>query len=111
VTRVNSFTWQQFERLSGWDAGGLSQIRYVSAAGLIRIADFLDRRAGIIGEAKNVRSLSNTAQMRDLAATALSKGWALVIRIRADTKLSSPFVEALNNFVQQGGKLTIEVYR
>jgi hypothetical protein len=111
VARANSFTWQQFERLNGWGTKGVSQVGYVSAAGLSRVADYLNREAGVIGEAKNVQRLSNIAQMKDLTATALSKGWELVLRIRANTEMSKPFSDALNKFVSQGGKLTIEVYK
>jgi hypothetical protein len=111
VGRVNSFTWQQFERLGGWGEKSVSQIRYDTPGGVRRVADYLDAVKGRIGEAKNVLRLSNTRQMKDLVSTALSNGWTLVLRIREDTQISKPLLDALRDFAAKNGKIEVEIIK
>jgi RHS repeat-associated protein len=63
-----------------------------------RIPDILDHSARLIGEVKNVGSLSYTNQLRDLAAYAQQQGYTFELWVRSTTQLSGPLQRA----VEQG---------
>jgi hypothetical protein len=73
--------------------------RIASATGTAayRIPDVLDHSAGIIGEVKNVGSLSYTSQLRDFAAYADTNGYSFELYVRPTTELSAPLQEAVSN--------------
>jgi len=63
-----------------------------------RIPDVLNRANGVIGEVKNVGSLSYTSQLQDFAAYANENGLQFELTVRPSTQLSGP----LQNAIQDG---------
>jgi hypothetical protein len=61
-----------------------------------RIPDMLDEGAGLIGEVKNVQSLSYTAQLRDYVTYAETYGLDFNLWVRPSTYLSGPLREAIS---------------
>jgi RHS repeat-associated protein len=61
----------------------------------LRIPDFLNRAAGILGESKNVARLSLTAQLRDYLAYSQQQGLQFYLQIREGTRLSGPLQELI----------------
>lgn len=62
-----------------------------------RVPDVLNRAEGIIGEVKNVESLSYTSQLRDYVAYAQQNGLRFELTVRPTTQLSAPLQEAVRN--------------
>jgi hypothetical protein len=60
-----------------------------------RIPDVLDHSARVIGEMKNVGSLSYTNQLRDFAAYAQQSGYTFELWVRPTTQLSGPLQQAV----------------
>ncbi|MCB1036351.1 MAG: hypothetical protein KDD47_21175, partial [Acidobacteria bacterium] len=73
--------------------------RIASATGTAayRIPDILDHSTRVIGEVKNVRSLSYTSQLRDFAAYAGENGYTFELVVRSTTRLSGPLQQAVAN--------------
>ena len=67
-----------------------------------RIPDYLDKSKKIIGDVKNVKTLSYTNQLKDFMLYAEKYGYDFVIKIRKSTKLSS----SLKSLVD-AGKITL----
>ena len=65
-------------------------------SGITRFPDIFNAKARIIGEVKNVQSLSFTQQLRDYAAYAKATGWKLELWVRPSTRLSGPLLQAKN---------------
>jgi hypothetical protein len=61
-----------------------------------RIPDVLNREARLIGEVKNVGSLSYTNQLRDFAAYAQQQGFRFELTVRQGTQLSGPLQQAVD---------------
>ncbi|HBF33267.1 TPA: hypothetical protein DDW35_01760 [Candidatus Sumerlaeota bacterium] len=62
-----------------------------------RIPDFLDTKAGTIGEVKNVKTLSLTAQIRDDIAYAQQNGYTFTLWTRSSTVMTGPLKKAIAN--------------
>lgn len=60
------------------------------------VPDILDEAGGVIGEVKNVRNLSYTAQLRDYIAYAQAKQLQSDLYVRGSTLLSGPLQEAVH---------------
>jgi len=63
--------------------------------GRYRVPDVFDPRAGVIGEVKNVGSLSYSSQLRDYAAIAQREGYRFDLFVRRSTDLSGPLQRAI----------------
>jgi hypothetical protein len=61
-----------------------------------RVPDVLDRSGRLIGEVKNVGSLSYTSQLRDFSAFARSSGFTFELTGRGSTQLSGPLQQAVS---------------
>jgi Restriction endonuclease fold toxin 7 len=68
------------------------RIPSASGTAAYRIPDMLDHGAQVIGEVKNVASLSYTNQLRDFASYAQANGYQFQLTVRATTKLSGPLM-------------------
>ena len=62
-----------------------------------RIPDALDHSAKVIGEVKNVASLSYTRQLKDFVAYSQQSGYAFNLWVRSSTRLSGPLRQAVND--------------
>ena len=62
-----------------------------------RVPDVLNHSAKIIGEVKNVGSLSYTSQLKDYAAYAAQNGYTFELTVRSTTQLSGPLQQAVSN--------------
>jgi hypothetical protein len=73
--------------------------RIASATGsaAYRVPDVLNHSGRIIGEVKNVGSLSYTNQLRDFAAYASKNGYSFQLWVRPTTQLSGPLQQAVAN--------------
>ena len=73
--------------------------RIASATGTAayRVPDVLNHSAKIIGEVKNVGSLSYTSQLRDFAAYAAQNGYTFELTVRSTTQLSGALQQAVAN--------------
>ena len=60
----------------------------------IRIPDALDHSNKVLTEVKNVRYISNTAQLRDFTTYASGKGYVKVLIVRTDTKVAKTVYKA-----------------
>jgi hypothetical protein len=71
--------------------------RIISLTGtaMYRIPDVLDHAARIIGEVKNVASLSFTSQLQDFAAYAQQQGYTFVLWVRPTTYLAGSLQQAV----------------
>ncbi len=58
--------------------------------------DMFDRRLKAIAEVKNVKYLSNSAQLRTYAEFARQQGWTFALVVRHDTTLSGPLQTAVD---------------
>ncbi len=83
----------------GLNAAGVTQntTRIPLPNGGYRVPDILDIPGGVIGEVKNVQSLSLTAQLRDYVAYAKANGLRFDLHVRTSTTLSGPLQQAVNN--------------
>jgi hypothetical protein len=82
---------------------GLDQLGFVQNTSRIRlpgggyrVPDVLDEAAGVIGEVKNVQSLSYTSQLRDYVAHAQANQMQFDLYVRGSTRLSGPLQEAVD---------------
>ncbi len=66
-------------------------------SGVTRFPDIFNDKAGIIGEVKNVQSLSYTQQLRDYAAYAKANGLTFNLYVRLSTQMSGPLWDAINS--------------
>lgn len=57
----------------------------------------LDHAAKVIGDVKNVESLSYDAQLRDFASYAAQNGYTFELTVRKTTQLSGPLQDAVAN--------------
>jgi hypothetical protein len=73
--------------------------RIASATGTAayRVPDVLNHSARIIGDVKNVGSLSYTSQLRDFAAYASRNGYTYELWVRPTTQLSGPLQQAVSS--------------
>ena len=73
--------------------------RIASASGTAayRVPDVLNHSARVIGNVKNVGSLSYISQLRDFAAYALQNGYTFQLWVRPTTQLSGPLQQAVAN--------------
>jgi RHS repeat-associated protein len=73
--------------------------RIASATGTAayRVPDILNHSARVIGDVKNVGSLSYTSQLRDFAAYASRNGYTYELWVRPTTQLSGPLQQAVAN--------------
>jgi hypothetical protein len=67
----------------------------LSGTAAYRIPDELN--SSVIGEVKNVSSLSYTNQLRDFEAYAQQQGLTFDLYVRGSTTLSGPLQEAVDN--------------
>ena len=83
----------------GLDALGITQntSRIRLPGGGCRVPDILDEAGGIIGEVKNVQSLSYTSQLRDYVSYAQSNGLQFDLYVRGSTRLSGPLQRAIDD--------------
>ncbi len=61
-----------------------------------RIPDVLDQAGGVIGEIKNVGSLSYSSQLRDFVAYAQQTGLRFELTVRPTTQLTGPLQEMIS---------------
>ncbi len=73
--------------------------RIASASGTAayRVPDVLNHSARVIGEVKNVGSLSYTSQLRDFVSYASSNGYRFELWVRPTTQLSGPLQQAVSS--------------
>lgn len=73
--------------------------RIASATGTAsyRIPDILNHSTRVIGDVKNVGSLSYTSQLRDFAAYARANNYTFELFVRPTTQLSGPLQQAASN--------------
>ncbi len=73
--------------------------RIASASGTAayRVPDVLNHSARVIGEVKNVGSLSYTSQLRDFASYASGNGYRFELWVRPTTQLSGPLQQAVSS--------------
>jgi RHS repeat-associated protein len=76
-------------------AGNTARIQL--PGGGYRIPDILDEAGGVIGEVKNVQSLSFTSQLRDYVGYAQRNGFQFDVYVRGSTRLSGPLQRAIDN--------------
>lgn len=57
----------------------------------------LDEAGGVIGEVKNVQSLSYTAQLRDYVGYAQANQLQFDLYVRGSTRLSGPLQQAVDS--------------
>jgi hypothetical protein len=83
----------------GLDALGVTQntTRIALPGGGYRVPDILDEAAGVIGEVKNVQSLSYTSQLRDYVAYAQVNQLQFDLYVRGSTQLSGPLQQAVDD--------------
>ena len=62
-----------------------------------RIPDVLNEFENVIGEVKNVRSLSYTNQLRDYVAYSQQQGYTFELMVRQNTQLSGPLQQAVDS--------------
>jgi hypothetical protein len=83
----------------GEDAAGIvnakQRIPSLSGTAKYRIPDELLQDQKILREIKNVKSLSNTNQLKDFNAWAKQNGYQFILEVRAGAKLSGPLQEAI----------------
>jgi hypothetical protein len=72
------------------------RIESASGTANYRIPDVLDHDLNIIGEVKNVGSLSYTNQLRDFSSYAQANGYTFQLMVRSTTQLSGPLQQAVN---------------
>lgn len=82
----------------GLDALGITQntTRIRLPSGGYRVPDVLDEAGGVIGEVKNVQSLSYTSQLRDYASYAQANQLQFDLYVRGSTRLSGPLQQAVS---------------
>lgn len=78
------------------------RIDSLSETARYRIPDTLDETANVLGEVKNVGTLSYTNQLRDFAAYARQQGSTFELWVRPTTQLSGPLQEAVRD-----GRITL----
>ena len=88
--------------LAGEDAVGIAgntqRIASATDTAAYRIPDNFDPASQVIGEVKNVGSLSYTNQLRDFSAFASENpGWTFQLYVRPTTQLSGPLQQAIGN--------------
>jgi hypothetical protein len=88
--------------LAGEDAVGIAgntqRIASATDTAAYRIPDIFDPASQVIGEVKNVGSLSYTNQLRDFSAFASENpGWTFQLYVRPTTQLSGPLQQAIGN--------------
>ena len=66
-----------------------SRIDSLTGTANYRVPDFLNKEYGVIGEVKNVKSLSYTKQIQDYMLYAKQNGYTFFLQIRQSTQLSS----------------------
>jgi hypothetical protein len=83
----------------GLDALGVTQntTRIALPGGGYRVPDILDEAAGVIGEVKNVQSLSYTSQLRDYVSYAQANQLQFDLYVRGSTQLSGPLQQAIDD--------------
>ncbi|MDQ4044636.1 MAG: putative toxin, partial [Chloroflexota bacterium] len=81
----------------GLDALGVTQntSRIALGGGRYRVPDILDEAGGVIGEVKNVQSLSYSAQLRDYVGYAQANQLQFDLYVRGSTRLSGPLQRAV----------------
>ena len=84
----------------GMAATGITQnteaIPSTTGKAAYRVPDQLDHSAGVIGEVKNVKSLSYTSQIQDYVHYANQTGYQFNLYIRQSTQLTAPLVEQVS---------------
>ena len=83
-----------------------NRIPSLTGTAAYRIPDVLNQALGMIGEVKNVASLSYTSQLRDFAMYASQKGYSFVLWVRATTQLSGPLQREV-----AAGRITLRFLR
>jgi hypothetical protein len=83
----------------GLDALGVTQntTRIALPGGGYRVPEILDEAAGVIGEVKNVQSLSYTSQLRDYVSYAQANQLQFDLYVRGSTQLSGPAQQAIDD--------------
>jgi hypothetical protein len=76
-------------------SGNTVRIPSPSGSAAYRIPDILNPEEGVIGEVKNVASLSYTSQLRDFAAYAEENDYQYDLYVRTSTQLSGPLQDAI----------------
>jgi len=76
--------------------GAGNTTRILLPGGVYCIPDILDPDQGIIGEVKNVQSLSYTSQLRDYSACSQQNGLDFNLYLRESKVLSGPLQDAVN---------------
>jgi RHS repeat-associated protein len=77
-------------------AGNTQRIASATGTAAYRIPDILNPASKVIGEVKNVGSLSYTNQLRDFAGYARANpGWRFDLYVRPTTQLSGPLQQAI----------------
>jgi Restriction endonuclease fold toxin 7 len=93
---------------AGEEAAGIvkntERIASATKTAKYRIPDKLDHAARVIGEVKNVKSLSYTNQLKDFAAYAEKNKYAFELWVRPTTKLSGPLQKQV-----EAGKITLRL--
>jgi restriction endonuclease fold toxin 7 of polymorphic toxin system len=100
ATREGLQTARQLGRAGEAAAGIVKNTeRIASATGTAayRVPDILNHTNRVIGEVKNVGSLSFTSQLRDTAAYAARNGYTFELWVRPTTQLSGPLQQAVTN--------------
>lgn len=73
------------------------RIPSASGTAAYRVPDILNHAARVVGDVKNVASLSYTNQLKDIAAYAVTNGYTFELWVRATTQLSGPLQQAVAN--------------
>jgi hypothetical protein len=73
------------------------RIPSASGTAAYRIPDVLDHVAQVIGDVKNIGSLSYTSQLRDFASYAQTNGYQFQLWVRPTTELSGPLSAQVAN--------------
>jgi Restriction endonuclease fold toxin 7 len=68
-----------------------------SGTAAYRVRDVLDHGAQVIGDVKNVGTLSYTNQLRDFASYARTNGYKFQLTVRTTTQLSGPLSREVAN--------------
>lgn len=72
------------------------RIPSITGTAAYRVPDILDHSMKVIGDVKNVHSLSYTNQLRDFAAYASQHGYTFELWVPATVQLSGPLQQAIS---------------
>ena len=76
----------------------MTNTKAISVNGNTRIPDYLDLSKAVMGEAKSVKNLSYSRQLRDMFSYAKSSNIKMFLKIERWTKLSKPLQSAIKEF-------------